>query len=137
VVSGLTNQQNLILENGTALIYGPFYIKITTKNGEEKVEPLLLQNGRYYPIKTMLFYSNETLAKIENKDAQVPGTLWVDPSFRAVIYMPPQIEQAMFTRMFFFDGEGFKYFKEVYANSEIKIFRLDLAALQKDYPEVK
>jgi len=137
VVSSLTNQQNLILENGTALIYGPFYIKITVKDGDEKIEPLLLQGGRYYPIKTLLFYSNGSLAKIENEDAQVPGTLWVDPSFRAVIYMPPQIEQAMFTRMFFFDGEGFKYFKEVYANSEIKIFRLDLAALQKDYPLVK
>jgi len=137
VVSSLTDQKNLILENGTALVYGPFYIKITTVNGTEKLDPLLLQNGKYFEVKTLIFYNNGTEVKMTFPDAQVPGTLWVDPSFKAVIYMPPQIEQAMFTRMFFFDGAGFKYFKEVYANSEVKIFKLDVDKLKADYPETK
>ncbi|MBN2095185.1 MAG: hypothetical protein JW727_04000, partial [Candidatus Aenigmarchaeota archaeon] len=136
-MSGLTGQKQLMLENGTALEYGPFYLKITVKDGMQKVEPLLLQNGMWLGIKALIFYDNGTAVRLDYPDAPVPGVLWVDPTFRLVIYMPAQTENSMFTRMFFFEGEGFEYFEKVYSNSEIKLFKLNLEKLKEDYPEVK
>ena len=136
-VSGFTGKKDLILENGTALTYGPFYLKVTSKEGKQKIEPLLLQQGRYFLVKNLLFYENNSAVKLEFPDGQVQGTLWISPDFNYAIYMAPQTENSMFTRMFFFEGQGFKYFDKVYSNPEIKIFKLNLEKLKEDYPEVK
>lgn len=135
-VSGFSGKKDLMLDNGSALTYGPFYIKVTSKEGKQKIEPLLLQQGRYFLVKNLVFYENNSALKLEFPDGQVQGTLWLSPDFNYAIYMAPQTENSMFTRMFFFEGEGFKYFDKVYSNPEIKIFKLNLEKLRKDYPEV-
>ena len=69
------------------------------------------------------------------ENATVPGTLWVDPSLQLVIYMPPQMENSMFTRMFFYNGEGLKYFESSYVNPEVRLFKFKVEEFRKDLGE--
>ncbi len=128
----LQDQRKLLLENGTALIYGPFNLKIIFENNTQKIEPLLLQEGKYHKIKHMVITKNNTHMKLNYSDATVPGTLWVDPSMKLVIYMPEQIENSMFTRMFFYDGEGLEYFEPAYINPQVKLFKFNVEKFRED-----
>lgn len=128
----LQDQKNLLFENGTNLIYGPFNLKIVFENNTQKIEPLLLQEGKYYKIKNMVLTQNNTPVKVNYPDSVVPGTLWVDPSFQMVIYMPEQIENSMFTRMFFYNGEGLEYFEPAYINPEVKLFKFNVEKFRED-----
>lgn len=131
-VVGFQEQKELMYENGTALIYGPFYIKITFENNMQSVEPLLLQSGRYYKIENMVIIQNNTPIKLTYANATVKGTLWVDPSMQLVIYMDPHTENSMFTRMFFYNGEGLNYFEPAYLNSEVKLFKFNVEKFRED-----
>jgi hypothetical protein len=54
----------------------------------------------------------------------IDGLLWVDPSFRLVIFMEPSIRDSLFTKMFFWNGEGLKNFELNFVNSEVRIFKV-------------
>jgi dolichyl-diphosphooligosaccharide--protein glycosyltransferase len=133
----LQNQKDLLFENGTALIYGPFILKIVNKNGSQELTPLLLQQGKYYKIRNLVLTVNNTPTKLTYPDASVPGTLWIDPSLRVAIFMPEQIENSLFTRMFFYNGAGLKYFEPVHLNPEVKLFRFKVEEFRKDLEEGK
>jgi len=136
IVVQLYKQKKLLLENGTALIYGPFVLKIVNKNNSQEITPLLLQNGKYYKIKNLVLPINNT-TKLTYPNASIPGTLWIDPSFRIAIYMPEQTENSLFTRMFFYNGAGLKYFEPAYLNPEVKLFRFKVEEFRKDLKEGK
>jgi hypothetical protein len=40
------------------------------------------------------------------------------------IYMDTTIQNSVFTKMFFFGGEGLEHYKLVYQNAEIKLFKV-------------
>lgn len=63
-------------------------------------------------------YSNQTNAQL------IEGLLWVDSSYSYVIFMPPAVRDSLFTRMFFWNGQGLKHFEYVYGNAELKIFKV-------------
>ena len=98
---------------------------------------MLFQQGRYYTIKNLVLTINNTPTKLTYSNATVPGTFWVDPSFRAAIYMPEQTENSLFTRMFFYNGAGLKYFEPAYINPEVKLFRFKVEEFRKDLEEGK
>ncbi|MGC9310799.1 MAG: hypothetical protein ACP5E4_03710, partial [Candidatus Aenigmatarchaeota archaeon] len=128
----ISDQKELLLENGMAYYYGPFILKVTDVNGSQKIEPLLYEQGKYFTMKRMVLYQNSTPIAFESQDAQVPGTLWVDPTFNTIIYMPPQIENSLFTRTFFYGGEGLKYFEPSHLNPEVKLFRFKVDEFRED-----
>ena len=63
-------------------------------------------------------YSNYTAAD------HIGGLMFVDPNFQSAIYLNPQIENSMYVRMFFFDGQGLTHFKQVFSNGEVKIYKV-------------
>ncbi|MEM5794316.1 MAG: STT3 domain-containing protein [Candidatus Aenigmatarchaeota archaeon] len=63
-------------------------------------------------------YANQTNAQLIN------GLLWVDSSYSYVIFMPPKVRDCLFTRMFFWNGQGLKHFEYVYGNAELKIYKV-------------
>jgi asparagine N-glycosylation enzyme membrane subunit Stt3 len=63
-------------------------------------------------------YANQTNAQLIN------GLLWVDSSYSYVLFMPPAVRDSLFTKMFFWNGQGLKHFEYVYGNSELKIFKV-------------
>ncbi|MCK4429544.1 MAG: hypothetical protein KAU95_04155 [Candidatus Aenigmarchaeota archaeon] len=131
----LQDQKNLLFENGTTLIYGPFYLKIVFENGTQNIEPLLLQQGRYHKIGNLVLVQNNTPVKMNYPNATVPGTLWIEQGFQTAIYMPQELENSMFTRMFFYDGAGLEYFEPAYINPEVKLFKFNIEKFRKDLKE--
>jgi len=63
---------------------------------------------------------SETSTDLEKND----GLVWVDPSFRALLYFAPDIKDSVFVKTFFYDGRGLENFKLVYSNPEIKLYRV-------------
>ncbi|OYT43561.1 MAG: hypothetical protein B6U88_00660 [Candidatus Aenigmarchaeota archaeon ex4484_56] len=136
IMVNLQKQENLLFENGTSLIYGPFILKITSKNNTQIVEPYAMgQDKLYHKIKSLVIYQNNTPYKLEFENYTIDGTLWIDPTFRYAIYMRPQTENSLFTRMFFYNGEGLKYFEPAYTNSEVKLYRFKVGEFRKDLEE--
>lgn len=80
-------------------------------------------------IKDVVYYQNGQQLKSTYNETNATsgvfdGMLWIDPSFRVVLLMEASVRDSMFTKMFFWDGDGLKNFTEVYSNSEVKIFKV-------------
>ncbi|MFH1420613.1 MAG: hypothetical protein ABIG30_01465, partial [Candidatus Aenigmatarchaeota archaeon] len=62
---------------------------------------------------------------LQTPDAEVKGTLWVSSDKRTVIFIPPELENSMFTRMFLYDGYGLEHFQLVNVfGGEVKLFKV-------------
>ena len=116
------------------LIYGEI-VTLTVK--DDKMVPIMnipQQGIRNAIIKEIIYYQNGQENKFEfgNVTNVMDGLLWVDPSFRIVIFMDPTIRDSVFTNMFFFNGNGdatfdipkLNHFQLVFQNNEIKIFKV-------------
>jgi dolichyl-diphosphooligosaccharide--protein glycosyltransferase len=77
-------------------------------------------------VKEIIFYQNgqERRFAYTNVTNAIDGLVWVDPSFQVAIFMDAQIKESIFTKMFFFDGQGLTHFTKVFENPEVKIFRV-------------
>lgn len=111
-------------QNGN-LIYGN---TVTVARVNNQVIPILNvpeQGIRNAIIKTLVAYQDGQLQKFEYQDNQnvINGMFWIDPSFRSGIFMGPDVKDSIFTRMYFFNGDGLKRFSLVYQNNEIKLFK--------------
>lgn len=69
--------------------------------------------------------STVDLTNITTSLEKIDGLIWVDPSFRNLIYFAPSIKDSIFTRTFFYDGAGLKHFELVYSNPEIKLYKIN------------
>jgi len=77
-------------------------------------------------VKNIVYYQNgiQIKAGYANVTNGIDGLVWVDSSFRSLTFMDSVIQNSVFTRLFFFNGEGLKHFELVYKNPEVKIFRM-------------
>jgi dolichyl-diphosphooligosaccharide--protein glycosyltransferase len=77
-------------------------------------------------VKNIVYYQNgiQIKAGYANVTSSIDGLVWVDSSFRSLTFMDPVIQNSVFTRLFFFNGEGLKHFELVYSNPEVKIFKI-------------
>jgi asparagine N-glycosylation enzyme membrane subunit Stt3 len=82
-----------------------------------------------YVVKEMIYFENGEKKSLDFSNATntVDGLVWVDPSYQALIFMPPEIKNSIFTNMFFFNGENLKKFELVYTNPEMKIFKVNFS----------
>ncbi len=114
------------IDQSGSLIYGDGIISVLQQNNTlYGVLNLPTQGIRNAIIKEVIYYSNTNrIINTYNSSNTIDGTLWIDPSFRYVIYMTPQLRNSLFTKMFFFMGEGLKHFELVYYNPEIRVFKV-------------
>ncbi len=77
-------------------------------------------------VKDIVYFQQdgEKSHRYSNMTNVVDGMVWVSPGFGSVMFMPPDIRDSIFTRMFFFDGRDLQHFKQVFANSEVKIYKV-------------
>ncbi len=88
--------------------------------------PFLQQRNQFIKV-SKLFYFDRNGEGIfaPQQDGQMPGLLWLDPSRQILIYMPPEVENSMFARMFFFHGQGLEHFEFINSwGGEVKLFKV-------------
>lgn len=97
---------------------------------------LIQKNDRLIPIYNNQFVINhmtfffqgqrqdQDLSGLNTTLEKIDGLIWLDPGFRSLIYFAPAIKDSIFTRTFFYDGEGLKHFELVYSNPEIKLYKV-------------
>ena len=106
--------------------YGNFQIAIIQK--DNKLIPVYNNN---FIINHVTFFLNgqeqeEDLTEYEvSSMKKLDGLIWMDPSFKSLIYFAPEIKDSIFVKTFFYNGEGLDHFKLVYQNPEIKLYRID------------
>ena len=96
----------------------------------QKGDQLIPIYNNKYLIKNMIFYNQAQEQKLdlstyETDSPKIDGLVWVDPSFRNLIYFSPFTKDSIFTRLFFFDGRELEHFELVYSNPEIKLFKVN------------
>ena len=72
------------------------------------------------------FYFTQTQGLLRTAaDPQIDGLIWLSPERQTAIFVPPEIKDSMFTRMFFFNGQGLERFEFVNSwGGEVKLFRI-------------
>ncbi len=82
------------------------------------------QGVRNRVVSDIVFYQNgQRMHSKSYFNNSVDGMVWIDPSFRLILFMDPTIRDSVFTKMFFFDGEGLENFELMYQNTEVKIYK--------------
>ncbi len=88
----------------------------------------LQQQGTAQPLKLrnfVYFDSNGAGRLYTQDDAIIDGTLWVEPGNSNVLFIPPQLENSMFTRMFLYNGAGLQHFEFVNNwGGEVKLYKV-------------
>jgi dolichyl-diphosphooligosaccharide--protein glycosyltransferase len=117
-LTGRDNQGNLVYGNGI----------LTLVFKDDKIVPILnipSQGIFNMVVRKMIFVyqGNQYSFDYSNTTNKIDGLVFSDGNI--AIYMDPQTANSMFTRLYFFNGEGLKYFKLVYSNPEVKIFEVD------------
>jgi len=114
---------------------------IYDESGKPIAQALTLtqQNNNIYPVlnlpsqgitssivKDLVVFKNNVPQMIEftNVTKIVDGMVIVDPSLRAVLYMDANVRDSIFTRLYFFNGNGLTHFQSVFSNSELKIYKV-------------
>ncbi len=117
----LVGQPNVI-----AYIYPFGNQQIVIKDDSGVLNAYLQQDTQLAEIEKLIFATPEgTLAQKVTENAPVKGTLYLDPSRQTVIYMPPELENALFTKMYFFHGAGLQNFEFVNNwGGEVKLFKV-------------
>ncbi len=116
--------------------YDPNQGVIEYNNGQLK---LIYNDGEWVPvlnipqqgirniiISHIVYFENgqERRLNFTDKPNIIDGMVWVDPSYSVAIFMDAAIRDSIFTKMFFFNGEGLKHFELVYQNPETKLFKV-------------
>jgi dolichyl-diphosphooligosaccharide--protein glycosyltransferase len=117
-LTGRDNQGNLVYGNGI----------LTLAFKDDKIVPILNipSQGIFNMVVRKLVFvyqGNQITFDYSNATNKIDGLVFSDGN--TAIYMDPQTANSMFTRLYFFNGEGLKYFKIVYSNPEVKIFEVD------------
>jgi dolichyl-phosphooligosaccharide-protein glycotransferase len=83
------------------------------------------QGIRNVVVRDVVYFENNKEVRARFNDTQaIDGMVYVDPSFRAALFMDSSVRDSVFTRMFFFNGEGLSNYKLVYSNPEIRVFKV-------------
>jgi len=113
--------------------YGSDQIPYVVSLVEKDNQIIGILNSPYYGIrnafiKDIVYYTSGQQARISynttSTENVIDGMLWIDPSFRMVIFMEASVRDSVFTNMFFWNGDNLKNFEMVYDNPEVKIFEV-------------
>jgi dolichyl-diphosphooligosaccharide--protein glycosyltransferase len=125
----LYNAKPVPNQNAVAYVYsiGQQQSFIIYEYNQSSMIPYLQQGANIVKVEKLLYFARngETRFYIQ-PNADVKGTLWLEPGRQTVIYIPVEFEKSLFTRMFLFNGQDLKYFKYVSSwGGEVKLFKIN------------
>lgn len=77
---------------------------ITQQNNS--LQAYLFDGSKLQQIEQFIYFTEQGGILRTSENAPVKGLVLLDPSMQAIIFIPPEIKDSMFTRMFFFNGQG-------------------------------
>ncbi len=90
------------------------------------LRPFLQQQGQILRVEKLAYFDAQGNGQtVIDRGADIKGLLWLDPSRQVVLFVPPELEESLFTKMFLFNGAGLEKFE--YVNGwagEVKLFRV-------------
>ncbi len=91
------------------------------------LKPYIQQGGKLLTIEKIFSFTKEGYGyALTEPNADVKGTLWLTPDRQVMVYMPPELENSMFTKLFFFDGQGLEHFQFINNwGGEVKLFKIN------------
>lgn len=94
----------------------------------ESISLFFQQQGNPTPVKVekfVIFDQEGNGRLIQQPDADIRGTVFVEPGNNEILYIPPELENALFTRMFLYNGNGLSKFQFVNSwGNEVKLFKV-------------
>jgi len=97
------------------------------------MKPYLQQGGQVLTVEKIFYYTREGLGYTRiYPDSDVKGLIWLSPDRQVIIYIPPELENALFTRLYFFNGNNIngqplEHFEFVNNwGGEVKLFKVKL-----------
>jgi len=115
-------------QNYTIKIY--YYqgdVSLVEQNG--KWIAVMKRDNQNYLFNKEIYYVNDTpkVLDLSQMNNTVPGVIWVHPNKSYLVYIPPNLEHALFTRMFFYEeNQTLNDFELVYRNDQVKIYKLKI-----------
>ena len=95
------------------------------------MKPYLQQGGMLATVEKIFYYTREGAGFTHiYPEADVKGLIWLSPDRQIIIYIPPELENALFTKMYFFNGynlnnqplEHFEFINNW--GGEVKLFKV-------------
>lgn len=123
----LTKTQPLVRENAVVYVYAiGREASFLVYELDDSLELYYQQGERLGRVERFFYFVNFTGEMKSYDDAELRGMVWLAPDKSWLVYIPPELENSLFTRMFFFNGAGLEYFKLVKNfGGEVKVFRVD------------
>jgi hypothetical protein len=90
------------------------------------LKPYLQAGNQSLNVEKLFYYTKDGNAMLTtNTEAEVKGMLWLEPSRQLMIFIPPELENSIFTKMFFFNGQGLEHFEYVDQwGGEVKLYKV-------------
>ncbi len=123
---GLTQARPMPAQNSIAYVYAfgqSQAIVIYDTNGT--MVPYLQQGNQFVKISKIFYFTNNGAVMRQTPEAEVNSLIWMDPSKQLIVMIQPELENAIFTKMFFFNGAGLERFELVNSwGGEVKLFKI-------------
>lgn len=89
------------------------------------INAFVLDNNQLLPVEEFMYFTDSGAVLKTQENAPKKGLVILDPGRGAVIFVPPEIKDSMFTKMFFFNGQGLQHFELVNNwGGEVKLYRI-------------
>lgn len=125
----LQQTKPLISENSLVYIY-PFSQQqafVVYQTNQTKIKAFLQQGNQLLPVEKVFYFTNTGGMLTVDQAAEVKGMVWLTPDKGTAVFIPKEIENSMFTRLFFFNGEGLDKFEFVNSwGGEMKLFKVKI-----------
>ncbi|MFH0832269.1 MAG: hypothetical protein V1900_00910 [Candidatus Aenigmatarchaeota archaeon] len=90
------------------------------------IKPYLQQGSQFLSVEKIFYVTKDGMGAVKTyPDSEIKGLLWLTPDRQLLIYIPPELENSLFTKMYFFNGQGLENFEFVNNwGGEVKLFRV-------------
>jgi len=91
----------------------------------DTMQAFVLRNNQLEQVEQFIYFTEQGGILRTQPNAPVKAMIFMDPSRQSVIFIPGEIKDSMFTKMFLFNGQGLKNFEFVDSwGGEVKLFRI-------------
>ena len=91
------------------------------------LKPMLQQDSQFLTVEKIFYFEDNAGQIIVDENADVKGMVWLSSDKNTLVYILPELENSMFTYLYFFNGAGLENFEFVDNwGGEVKLFKVNV-----------